>query len=243
MANCCGLSQEQYDALLASGIQVSEPELCSDYERNNSCGLSAAELLQTYALYDPQIQTNPSYSTGARVLNIEKDGYELGLYEALENLGPVPLEFDSEKWEEVCRVRRSEPIDVGLITDFFNQYEEYELDPLDVGVGNFFYSAGDIFSVVGECGDTVCAYLCVTNFPATEQNFNSYKNFKPSPFFTKLYCVGTGANRCLEVPRRATIPEAYKVVRIGSRGHYVEVPIPHFYSPVVLLPSEVEEDP
>ena len=47
------------------------------------------------------------------------------------------------------------------------------------------------------------------------------------PFWEKIYCVGTGQNKCLELQSKRGLPN-YQFVEIGSEGHYVEQPIPYY---------------
>lgn len=91
----------------------------------------------------------------------------------------------------------------------------------------FFYRAGDTVLVDGECGDVVCVYTATQDIPATEQILSSQSTFNPqNPMWQRMYCVPTGRNKCLEYQRRKEPELGYDVVEIGSRGHFVEMPVP-----------------
>ena len=94
-----------------------------------------------------------------------------------------------------------------------------------------FYERGDYAWFEGPCGDTVCLYICLVNIPATKENYNKHINFSKEvdgvEYWQRVYCVVTGANKCLEPQRNRDLPN-YQLVEIGSLGHYVEQPIPYF---------------
>jgi hypothetical protein len=97
---------------------------------------------------------------------------------------------------------------------------------------DFFYRAGDIVLVGGECEDTICVYIARQDIPATEEALTAQAVFNPrSPLWQKIYCVPTGRNRCLEYQRKKEPALGYDVVEIGSKGHFVEVPVPYRLAP------------
>jgi len=122
----------------------------------------------------------------------------------------------------------------------------------------FFYKQGDMFISYGPCEDTLCLYILLRDFPATEKNFALYKKFNPSakllvketeedegelfPIWQKFYCVNTHRNRCLEY-QRTKLPElGYDVIEIGSKGHFVEMPVPYRLKPTTAdLSARTEE--
>ena len=60
------------------------------------------------------------------------------------------------------------------------------------------------------------------------ESFNHTINIKQfGPFWEKIYCVGTGQNKCLELQSKKGLPN-YQFVEIGSEGHFVEQPIPYY---------------
>lgn len=46
-------------------------------------------------------------------------------------------------------------------------------------------------------------------------------------FWERVYCVNTGMNKCLEPQRNRDLPN-YQLVELGSKGHYVEQPLPYY---------------
>jgi hypothetical protein len=97
---------------------------------------------------------------------------------------------------------------------------------------DYFYRAGDIVLIEGECKDIVCTYVATQDIPATIEIYESFLEFKQEPYWRKLYCLATGQNKCLEYQRTRDVKAGYDVVQLGSKGHYVEVPVPYRVRPV-----------
>lgn len=109
------------------------------------------------------------------------------------------------------------------------------------------YKKGDIVLLRGECDDSLCVYVAVADLPATEYVFEQYFGKPFSDFVylnaedradnqkTKIwqmqYCISTGRNRCLEYQRKKEPALGYEVIEIGSKGHYVEAPVPYRLKP------------
>lgn len=89
-----------------------------------------------------------------------------------------------------------------------------------------FYDEGDIVLVDGECGDSLCVWTAIKDVPVTDEVYKEYEKFKQGEYWVKNYCISTGSNKCLEYQRKKTPQDAYEVIEIGSKGHYVEKPIP-----------------
>lgn len=97
---------------------------------------------------------------------------------------------------------------------------------------DFFYKRGDVFVAYGPCEDVLCLYIVTQDFLASEENLIKYNSFDSrAPYWQKLYCVSTGKNKCLEYQRRKKPELGYDVVQIGSKGHFVEMPIPYRLKP------------
>ena len=106
----------------------------------------------------------------------------------------------------------------------------------------FFYRAGAIVLVDGECGDTVCVYIATQDIPATEAVYAAYQKFSQyNPAWQKIYCVPTHTNRCLEYQRRKEPALGYDVVEIGTQGHFVEMPVAYRLSPPTRELNEMVE--
>lgn len=95
----------------------------------------------------------------------------------------------------------------------------------------FFYREGDFFIVEGECGDVLQLFAVEKDVPATEELLQKFSKFSQSEYWSLVYSVETGENKCLGYQKRKTPHEAYEVVEIGSKGHFVEAPIPFSLSP------------
>jgi len=112
---------------------------------------------------------------------------------------------------------------------------------------NNFYLNGDITLVEQECGDIVCTYIAIRDIPVNDFVIEEYvgKKFSQSiylskedkdlgvltPVWEKLYCVQTQRNKCLEYQRKKEPELGYDLLEIGSRGHFVEVPVPYRLRP------------
>ena len=97
---------------------------------------------------------------------------------------------------------------------------------------DFFYRKSDIVLVAGECEDVICVYVAKQDIPSTDEAFKAQAVFNPrDPLWQKIYCVPTGRNRCLEYQRRKDPELGYDVVEIGSKGHFVEMPVPYRLNP------------
>lgn len=108
---------------------------------------------------------------------------------------------------------------------------------------DFFYRAGDIVLVEGECKDNLCVFIALEDMPASEYILNKYESEKFSTsiylskeaeenkqltkIWQKIYCVPTGVNKCLGCQKTKDPEWGYDIVRIGSKDHCVEAPVPY----------------
>lgn len=198
-----------------------------------------------------------SYFTGDRVIVLERDGYEVVVYEALENIPSISKAFDSTKWEKICSVSTTEPLGLPTIEELQERFEYYSLEfyyknwdeftsdwSADLSSPNsdhwadaklkkeFFYREGDIVLVNPICEDALCVYIAIKDVPATQEVYDEYSTFKMGEYWQRIYCVDTGRNKCLEYERKNNLSN-YEVVEIGSKGHFVERPIPYNLDPPV----------
>jgi len=120
-----------------------------------------------------------------------------------------------------------------------------------------FYKAGDNVLTEGECGDALCLYIALINLPATDYVWEKYSkkglteymylsavneaSGQKTKVWQRVYCVPTGRNKCLEYQRRKEPEIGYDVVEIGSKGHFVEMPVPYRLSPTAPTLTEVVE--
>lgn len=90
----------------------------------------------------------------------------------------------------------------------------------------FFYRKGDLVLQESECSDILCLYVANQDIPANEENFTKKRILgNKDPYWQKIYCVSTKENKCLGVKRKREPEFAFELVEIGSKGHYVELPI------------------
>lgn len=69
-----------------------------------------------------------AYSEGSRVLLIGDDGYEVGLYEANQDILSISGPFDFSKWEKICSVKTSIPVGLPTVQDLLDRFKFYSLD-------------------------------------------------------------------------------------------------------------------
>jgi hypothetical protein len=106
----------------------------------------------------------------------------------------------------------------------------------------FFYRKSDTVLVAGECEDVICVYVAKQDIPATDEAFRTQAVFNSrDPLWQKIYCISTGRNKCLEYQRQKEPELGYDVVEIGSKGHFVEMPVPYRLAPgIPTLDEKVE---
>lgn len=68
-----------------------------------------------------------AYPEGARVLLIEDDGYEVGLYEANQDIVSISGPFDYAKWDKICGVKTTIQVGLPTIEELRERYEPYSL--------------------------------------------------------------------------------------------------------------------
>jgi hypothetical protein len=196
------------------------------YEANQN--ISAISWAFDYSKWDKicQIETTiPAGLPTTKELLERFEFYSLGLFDA--EWGQY-----NENWNESLKAQSLQDCaSQNLLTlEFAKCVKNLSSDQWDSARSRreFFYRRGDMFIVYGSCEDTLCLYIVTQDFPATQENFETYRKFNSRvSFWQKFYCVSTGRNKCLEYQRRKEPAEGYDVVEIGSKGHYVEVPKPY----------------
>lgn len=162
------------------------------------------------------------------------DQFELDFF--LDKWGEYNADWSEDLYQQsfdVCRNTNSTLADIEkCLKPKLGPYGESNDQWKDARVKKVnFYERGDYAWFEGPCGDTVCLYICLVNIPATKENYNKHINFPKEvdgvEYWQRVYCVVTGANKCLEPQRNRDLPN-YQLVEIGSLGHYVEQPIPYF---------------
>ena len=76
-----------------------------------------------------------AYPEGARVLLIGDDGYEIGVYQANQDILSISGPFDFSKWDKICAVKTSIPIGLPSVQDLLDRFKFYSLE--------FFYNEWD----------------------------------------------------------------------------------------------------
>lgn len=287
--NC--FDQLGVDALNDIGIDaniLNPGDKCDDV---NTCGMSAAELVDKYPIYDFQkgvyntwggvefpweisnlvsnldfaatddkwnISTYRAvitYFAGDRAIFFEKDGKRLSLFEAKEDIPVGDPAYDFSKWARVCYIDTNVPVGFPTIAELKDRFDYYAPefyrenwgefseawnkdlgDPDSDHWGNakikkdFFYRRGDVVLVDTVCEDALCIYVAVKDMPATQEVYDAYVPFALGEYWSKIYCVDTGYNKCLQYKRDNTLSN-YELLEIGSKGHFVERPIPYNLDP------------
>lgn len=197
-----------------------------------------------------------AYYEGDRVLYIEDDGYEMAIYQANEDIPAPTGPLDRTKWTKVCSIQLPEPVKLPSIEELIATYEFYHLKEYleDWGEAestwnqdltlrdsdewddykirrDFFYKVGDFALVEAECSDAFCLWINIRNIPVTDENLIKFAKFSSIVdgirYWEKIYCVNSGLNKCLG-PQSDRNLDNYQFVQIGSKGHYVEQPIPNY---------------
>lgn len=197
-----------------------------------------------------------AYYEGDRVLYIEDDGYEMAIYQANEDIPAPTGPLDRTKWTKVCSIQLPEPAKLPSIEELIATYEFYhlkeyledwgeaestwnqDLTPRDSDEWDdykirrdFFYKVGDFALVEAECSDAFCLWINIRNIPVTNENLIKFAKFSSIVdgirYWEKIYCVNSGLNKCLG-PQSDRNLDNYQFVQIGSKGHYVEQPIPNY---------------
>ena len=197
-----------------------------------------------------------AYYEGDRVLYIEDDGYEMAIYQANEDIPAPTGPLDRTKWTKVCSIQLPEPAKLPSIEELIATYEFYhlkeyleewgeaestwnqDLTPRDSDEWDdykirrdFFYKVGDFALVEAECSDAFCLWINIRNIPVTDENLIKFAKFSSIVdgirYWEKIYCVNSGLNKCLG-PQSDRNLDNYQFVQIGSKGHYVEQPIPNY---------------
>ena len=69
-----------------------------------------------------------AYAEGVRVLLIEDDGYEVGLYEANQDIVSISGPFDYSKWDKICGVKTTIQVGLPTIEELRERYAPYALE-------------------------------------------------------------------------------------------------------------------
>ena len=203
------LSGEQLNSLASVGITEDEiVDSTCESGTGNSCGKSSSELLSLYESYDPnkgtytkwgeihfpwsteeqpwgsaQYTDQYSYRTGDNVVLIVNDGSILVLYEAQQDLPVPPGPFDSDYWNEICRIRGVDgQSSLPTINTLESQYEYWDANEAP-------YSSNSVVLKYSSCGDNTCVYVAKVSTSVSP----------PSLEWSRLYCVKNGRpNLCIE---------------------------------------------
>ena len=105
-----------------------------------------------------------AYFAGDRVLLIENDGFELSVYEAIQNILSTPGPFEFNLWKKVCSVKTTIPVGLPTI-DFLKQtYSFYSID--------YFYDEwGNIESTWSEAVYETSAQNCLNPLVFNAEEF------------------------------------------------------------------------
>lgn len=182
----------------------------------------------------PVVNSIP-FIRGERVIKIEDGGYALVVYKAREDFQCVPSLFIPSQWEEVCGTRLVKQFILPSTNLLTNSYVTYLLENPSTLSDEYYYLVGDVVinSEVDECTDNLCCYVCRQNMPINEEVYEQYR-YLPlhlNPYFDRVICSNSDLSKCLGPNRQKTPEEGYEWVRIGSKDHYVEAPIPFAISP------------
>ena len=229
------LGPEALDELSCLEIDVVDDSPCT-VSGMNTCTRSLADLLSSYDIFATNPADGIAYDTGNRVLFVEEDGYKVVLKEALEFVESTVAGLDETKWQTLCSIivaDRYEPLDAFFI---YNKYTElntsqtydawaeaatnWDSVPGSWGspgmVKPHLYSVGDVYFKLSNCDDVICLYVVTGNIDTPEEIYSNS---------VRLHCAGTGFQKCVGYKRSKRPVDTYQVVQVGSKEHYVEVPV------------------
>ena len=143
-----------------------------------------------------------AYFVGDRVLYIEDDGYLISLYEATEDIPALSPPLDRNKWDKLCSIRVSEPVQLPTVQELKERYRPYALDLYLENWGeaesnwnedlvvpdsdhwetykikkDYYYKPGDFVLIESECSDAFCLWINIKPIPTGEYYANAHAHF------------------------------------------------------------------
>ena len=230
------LGEEALAELACLGIDSASDSHCLA-SSINLCAKSAKKLLEDYEVFGSSPSGGDTYDVDAHAVFVEERGFKLVLKRALQYIGSTVEGLDPAKWEEECSIllgEKYDPIPAHLMfsdyseintSEYLSTWEESLREWGSVsGVWSspsmqkqYLYAEGDVYYELSECGNVICLYVVTENVPLS----GSVRDKSVC-----LHCADTGFQKCEGYKRRKNPQAFYEVVEIGSRGNYVELPVP-----------------
>ena len=69
-----------------------------------------------------------AYAKNSKVLLIEEDGYEIGVYQANQDIISISGPFDYSKWDKVCGIKTTIPVGLPTTEELRERYTPYSLE-------------------------------------------------------------------------------------------------------------------
>lgn len=252
--SCVGpIAQDELDCL---GIDYTITECTA--ENVATCGQSFSELLELYPVFNLNLSLNENgrlFEFMDRVLFIENDGFSVTLRQAKTEILDFVQAVSHSDWAVICSIKLDKKYDPVTLFDLLSRYKLYRPNFYTKNWSELLvswadlpdkwrqvsyrrdlvYSPGDSFTVIGPCQETICLYLVVKDFLATDENITKYSSFtSKSEYWVKIFCIETGFNSCLGYTRKNHPADLYEVVNIGSDCHKVERPVKYVSTPSLL---------
>lgn len=244
------LSEEAQEELQCLGITVKETGCTIENAAPYSQDLDS--LLQSYPVFSLDLSLNENgllFNSGDRAIFVENDGYQVSLRQAEGDLQSYIQAANPESWQVLTRFRIDKKYELYSLQQLLSTFplfydDKYmkkwgEMDQnweelaekwkKHTTLKEYIYKQGDTFLTLSQCEETVCLYIVLEDVLRSE-----YTRFSTGDDrWQRITCMGTGFNKCMSYNRKKQPFDLYKVVQIGSKGDYVEVPVRYKPSPPI----------
>ncbi len=236
------LSEEAQAELLCLGVSVKETNCTIETVAPYPQDLDS--LLQSYPVFSldqPLNEAGLLFNFQDRAIFIENDGYQVSLRQARFGIYTYARAADPDSWDVLTRFRIDRKYELYSLYDLLSTYPLFYDDhymrrwgEFDVTWGDFegkwakhktkkeyIFKEGDTFLTVSPCEETLCLYIVIEDVAEDD-----YIKFSVSDErWVKIACISTGFNRCMGHQRKKHPTDLYKVVKLGSKGDCIEVPV------------------
>lgn len=242
------LSEEAQEELKCLGVSVKETnctiETVAPYPQD------LESLLQSYPVFSLGLPLNEDgllFNFQDRAIFIENDGYQVSLRQSKFGIFTYAKAADPDSWEVLTRFRIAKKYELYSLYDLLTNYPLFydnrfmkRWGEIDISWGDldgkwsgfkikkeYIFREGDTFLTLSPCEETMCLYIVIEDVAEEDYTKFSVNDGR----WVKISCITTGFNKCMGNQRKKHPTDLYKLVRLGSRGDCVEVPIRYRPSP------------
>lgn len=251
--NSC-LSEAAKEELNCLGVTIKETGCTIENTAPYSEDLES--LLQSYPVFRLDLPLNQQgflFNSQDRAIFIENDGYQVSLREAKLNITTYAMAADPLSWDLITRFKVDKKFELYSMHElrqnfslFYDSRYMKRWGDMAQNWGDFqgtwanhgtkreyVYRGGDTFIKLSQCEETICLYIVIDDISEADYTRFSANDER----WYQVTCISTGLNKCTEYARKKKPADLYKVVQIGSRGDYVEVPLRYEPAPPVFEPN------